>query len=83
FNLTLAILNFAMWGNVTFGILNATVAVAGFIFTGDLLQRRAISRRKHIIEARYRNANKRPREVEPTFNRTSGDERDFVGQDAA
>jgi len=40
-NLTLAILDLAIWGNVPFGMLNTILAVGGFVLSGQLHQKRA------------------------------------------
>lgn len=65
FSLALAILDFAIWGNWGFGIVNAILAVGGFVFTGQLLQRR-VTRKEYVRERRP--IVRTEREVEPTMN---------------
>jgi membrane protein YdbS with pleckstrin-like domain len=43
-NMTLAVFYFAWWNNVAGGIVNLILAVAGFLFFGQLVGRRKIHR---------------------------------------
>lgn len=43
-NMTLAVLYFTWWNNISAGILNLVFAIAGFIFFAQLLRRRKIHR---------------------------------------
>lgn len=43
-NLILAYFDLFVWNHIGFGILNAILALAGFIFLGQLLKRRKIHR---------------------------------------
>jgi len=43
-NMTLAVFCFALWNSVTGGIVNVVLAIAGFLFFGQLVSRRKIHR---------------------------------------
>jgi hypothetical protein len=47
-SLTLAVLDFAVWGNLLFGVLNTMLAIGGFVLTGQLLRRRIINRSESL-----------------------------------
>jgi hypothetical protein len=65
FSLVLAILDFAVWANWGFGIVNTILAVGGFILTGQLLQRR-VTRKEYVRERRP--IARTEHEVEPRMN---------------
>ncbi len=46
-NMTLAVFYFASWNSVTGGIVNLILAVAGFLFFGQLVRRRKIHRHNY------------------------------------
>lgn len=60
-----SILDIAIWGNLPLGVLNATLAIGGFVLSGQLLQRHDIGRREHFTEGRHRTVNKRTIEDQP------------------
>jgi hypothetical protein len=43
-NLTLAVLYFTLWNSMTGGVVNLILAIAGFLFFGQLVRRRKIHR---------------------------------------
>lgn len=52
-NLFLAYLDLFVWGHIAFGILNAILALNGFIFLGQLLKRRKIHRYDYRYTGRH------------------------------
>jgi uncharacterized integral membrane protein len=63
-NLTLAILDFTIWDSLPFGILNTILAIGGFVFTGQLLQRRRSSRREYLIKREHEAVDKQAEEIQ-------------------
>lgn len=64
-NLTLAILDFTIWDSLPFGILNTILAIGGFVFTGQLLQRRSSSRHEYLIKREHKAVNKQFEDIQP------------------
>jgi len=88
FSLALAVLNFVVWDNLPFGVLNTILAVGGFVFVGQLLQKHKIKRRKSFTEERQmavieRPDEAQPKEVQPRMNMVPRTERQFKDQAAA
>jgi len=81
FSLALAVLNFVVWDNLPFGVLNTILAVGGFVFVGQLLQKRSIGRRKIVNEERHAEVNEPP--VEQPMSMTISSERQFKDQAVA
>jgi hypothetical protein len=80
-SLILAILDFAVWNNVAFGVVNLLLAVGGFLFLRQLLQKRSGDRRE-IIAERQAEVNEPALEV-PRLSMAPIDERQFKDQEAA
>jgi len=64
-SLALSMLDLAVWGNLPFGVLNAILAIGGFVLSGQLYQRRYIGRHEYFTEGRHRTVNRRAEEVQP------------------
>ena len=64
-SLASSIPDFAIWGNLPFGMLNAILAIGGFVLSGQLHQRHNIGRREYFTEGRHRTVNRRPEEEQP------------------
>jgi hypothetical protein len=47
-NMTISVLSFTLWNSITGGIVNLILAVAGFIFFAQLIQRRKIHRYNYL-----------------------------------
>ena len=71
FSLTLAILDFSIWDNVLFGLLNTIWAVGGLVLSGQLHQKCNIGRREYFTEGRHGIVNERSEEVQPRMSMTS------------
>jgi hypothetical protein len=63
-NLTLAILDLAIWGSWPFGVLNVILAIGGFVFSGQLHQRR-IAGKHYSSQPKYATMNRRPEQIQP------------------
>jgi membrane protein implicated in regulation of membrane protease activity len=52
-NLTLAVLYFAWWNSIGWGIFNSILAFAGFLFFGQLVRRRKTHRKEYRYTGRH------------------------------
>jgi hypothetical protein len=63
-NLILAILDFTIWGSWPFGVLNIILAIGGFVFSGQLHQRRNTGK-YYSSKPGYETTNRRLEKVQP------------------
>ena len=81
-SLVLAILDFAVWGNLVWGVLNTLFAIGGFYFLAQLLQKHSVSKRETVIEERDMEVPEPAVEV-PSIGMAPTNERLFKEQEAA
>jgi hypothetical protein len=63
-NLILAIMSLFVWGQIGIGIFNSILALASFIFLGQLLKRRNIHRYKYRYRGRHLKKKQPAKELE-------------------